>query len=224
MRAAYVYFRDVHAPDGTALPAPEVDGWDVTVQTHVTIDHRYHRYGVTWGPYAQLMLESSVPGVDSYGYQVASLRAYYSWRLFSEHELELRTRLEVGRHIPFHQEVTLGSAHDLRGYDVDQLRGDARAVFRVEYSVPVAHFHSLSFRLLGFWDSGATGYLAPDRSGKRDYLSFQRDGAGWWRNDVGAGFRVYLNTIVLPLVGLDFGYGIEGRSPSVYIQIGLTDF
>ena len=30
--------------------------------------------------------------------------------------------------------------------------------------------------------------------------------------------------VVLPLVGLDFGYGIEGHSPEVYFEVGLTDF
>jgi hypothetical protein len=29
---------------------------------------------------------------------------------------------------------------------------------------------------------------------------------------------------VLPLLGLDVGYGIEGRRPEVYFEVGLTDF
>jgi hypothetical protein len=29
---------------------------------------------------------------------------------------------------------------------------------------------------------------------------------------------------VLPLLGLDVGYGIEGKSPELYFEVGLTDF
>jgi hypothetical protein len=49
-------------------------------------------------------------------------------------------------------------------------------------------------------------------------------GDSWIRSDVGAGLRVYLNNIVLPLLGLDYGYGIEGHSSEIYFEVGLTDF
>ena len=96
LRGAYVYFRDSQDATGQPLPRPEKDGWDVTLQAHLTIDHRHHRYGVTWGSYVQLNLEPSIPGLDSYGYQYAFLRAYHSWRFFDDHELELRAQLAAG--------------------------------------------------------------------------------------------------------------------------------
>jgi hypothetical protein len=34
----------------------------------------------------------------------------------------------------------------------------------------------------------------------------------------------YVNNIVLPLLGLDLGCGIEGHSPELYFEVGLTDF
>ena len=224
LRGAYVYFRDVHAADGTPLPAPEKDGWDWTVQARVTIDARSHRFGVTWGPFAQLILEPSVPGLDSYNYQVIKARAYYSWRYFEEHELELRTRFQAGRHVPFQEDLTLGGVPDLRGYDVDQFRGDLTWMFRAEYSVPLFKWRSFAFRALGFYDSGFVGRYNADTSGRRDYLATQAPGSAWFRNDVGAGLRIYVSSIVLPLLGLDFGYGIEGHSPEVYFEVGLTDF
>ncbi|HET7504328.1 MAG TPA: BamA/TamA family outer membrane protein [Kofleriaceae bacterium] len=222
LRGAYVYFRD--AKDAADLPVatPEKDGWDITLQAHVTIDHRHHRYGVTWGSYAQLDLEPTIPGLDSYGYQLVMLRAYQSWRFFEEHELELRVHGNVGRHLPLHEDLSLGGVADLRGYDVDQFRGDVRGVFRAEYSVPLFKWRFLAFRALGFYDTGYVGFHNPRESG-RVYLPNQL-GEDYVRSDAGGGLRIYLNNIVLPLLGLDLGYGIEGHSPEIYFEVGLTDF
>jgi outer membrane protein insertion porin family len=221
LRGAYVYFRDSKDAAGQAIATPQHDGWDISLQTHLTLDHRHHRHGVTWGPYAQLTTDVAIPGLDSYGYQMVLLRAYQSWRLFDEHELQLRTGLGLGRQLPLHEELTLGGVSDLRGYDLDQFRGDARAMFRAEYSVPLFKVRFLAFRALAFYDTGYVGFH--QRRTDRDYLANQQ-GRGSWRNDVGGGLRVYLNNIVLPLLGLDFGYGLEGRSPEVYFEVGLTDF
>lgn len=222
LRGAYVYFRDAQDESGHPLPIPEKDGWDFTLQAHLTLDARHHYYGVTWGPYAQLTLEPSVPVIDSYGYQSAALRAYYSWRIFQEHEFEIRGGLSAGRHMPLHEELTIGGTPDLRGYDVDQFRGDTRAVARAEYSVPLFKYKFLAFRGIGFYDAGYAGFHNR-RDEDRDYLASQT-GAGYVRTDVGLGLRIYLNNIVLPLLGLDFGWGIEARAPEIYFEVGLTDF
>lgn len=222
LRGAYVYFRDSQDAAGNALPIPEKDGWDVTLQAHLTIDHRHHRYGVTWGPYLQLTLEPSIPALDSYSYQFALLRAYHSWRLFGEHELELRAQVAAGRHLPAHEEVTLGGVVDLRGYNVDQFRGDLRFTTRAEYSIPLFKWRFLAFRAIGFYDAGYAGFHNR-RPFERDYLP-NHFGPGYWRSNVGTGLRIYLNNIVLPLLGFDLAYGIEGRSPEVYFEVGLTDF
>jgi hypothetical protein len=58
----------------------------------------------------------------------------------------------------------------------------------------------------------------------RAYLQTQAPGTGLWRNDVGAGPRVYIRAVVLPLLGFNIAYGIEGRSPELYFELGLTDF
>ena len=177
---------------------------------------------MTWGPYVQVELEQSVPGLDSYGYETALLRAYYSWRLFCEHELEVRGILNAGYHLPFNEELALGGATDLRGYDIDQFRGDVNTLIRVEYSVPMFKWWVLTFRALGFYDSGYSGFQFR-RPTDRDYLPNEL-GPGLYRDDVGAGLRVYINNIVVPLLGLDVGYGIEGHSPELYFELGLTDF
>ena len=226
LRGAYVYYRNSHADDvaQTPLPAPQRDGWDISMQLLVTLDARGHRYGVTWGPYAQLQLEPSIPGLDSYNYQLLKARAYYSWKFFEEHELEVRTRLQMGRHVPFHEDLTLGGVSDLRGYEVDQFRGDFTTLFRVEYSVPLVKWRFFAFRAIGFYDSGFVGRYWPGPSGARDYLPSEAKGQSRTLNDVGAGLRIYVRSIVLPLLGLDLAYGLEGKTPEVYFEVGLTDF
>jgi outer membrane protein insertion porin family len=224
LRGAYVYYEDPRAPDNTPLPAPSIDGYDFTAQARLTLDARHHHFGVTWGPYLQLFAETSIPGLDDYDYSSMLLRAYYSWRFFREHQLELRTNGQIGRHLPIHEELVLGGPIDLRGYALDQFRGDLRGMFRVEYSLPITRWKFFAFRAIGFWDTGYIGFQFRDPDGRRDYLPAQANNASWVRNDVGAGLRIYVKRIVLPLLGLDFAYGLEGKAPEIYFQVGLTDF
>jgi outer membrane protein insertion porin family len=226
MRGAKVSFADAFdpaAPD-TALPLPEKAGWDVSTQARITLDGRHYRFGVSWGGYFQLIGDTTIPGLDDYDYQLVLARAYYAWRLFQEHQFEMRATGGLGRRLPFHEELTLGSVTDLRGYATDRFRGDTRGLFRVEYSVPITKWRFFAFRALGFWDTGYMALRNPREEADRVYLPNQREGSSYWRNDVGAGIRVYVKAIVLPLLGLDIGYGIEARSPEVYFQLGLTDF
>jgi outer membrane protein insertion porin family len=224
LRSAYTTFRDPHTPSGEVATVPERDGWDTTVQARLTIDARHHDYGVTWGPYVQLWMESTVPGLDSYGYQDVLLRAYQSWRLRGDHQLELRAHLNAGRHLPLHEDLTLGGIYDIRGYPTDQFRGDRRLMGRAEYSVPIMRWKIFAFRALGFFDAGYIGLESPRTSG-RDYLPGAGDrGSHWTRTDVGAGLRVYVKNVVLPLLGFDVAYGIESKLPALVFEVGLTDF
>jgi outer membrane protein assembly factor BamA len=223
LRGAYVYFRDPVDPrTGAITTRPEKDGWDTTMQMRVTYDRRIHNFGVTTGPYLQVMAEPSVPGLDSYDYFNSLVRAYYSWEFFCEHELELRGFGLFGYHLPLHEDNALGGVSDLRGYELDQFRGDTSFVARAEYSVPLFRWWILKFRALGFYDTGVTTFENP-RLADRNYLPDQL-GRTFFRNDVGVGVRAYVKAVVLPLLGIDFGYGIEGHSPEIYFELGLTDF
>jgi outer membrane protein assembly factor BamA len=226
LRGAHVSFDDSHDPDVPDQPlvAPEKDGWDVSAQWRLTLDARHYRYGVRWGPFLQLVGDTTIPGLDDYNYSIATMRAYYSWRLFEEHQLELRGIIGVGRGLPFHEELSLGGVGDLRGYAQDRFRGDLRMLGRFEYSVPLAKWRTFAFRAVAFWDAGLAGLFRPRTDPRRDYLPDHVAGTQWARNDVGAGFRVYVKAVVLPLLGLDIAYGVEARAPEVYFQLGLTDF
>lgn len=222
LRSAYVFFHDSVDPR-TNMPVakPEGDGWDTTLQLRVTFDPRVHNFGVTTGPYLQAMIEPSVPGLDTYHYANSLLRAYYSWEFFDEHELELRGFGFMGYHLPVHEDNALGGVSDLRGYSLDQFRGDFNLIARAEYSVPLFRVWKLKFRGLGFYDTGYATYVFPRSD--RNYLPGQLD-TSWFRNDVGMGLRAYVKAVVLPLLGVDFGYGLEGRGYEVYFELGLTDF
>ncbi len=222
-KPAYAFFTQLQATDPMNRVKPDRDGWDVTMQARMTFDRRRNRHGVTWGPYLQLITDLSVPGLDDYGYQVLAARAYYSWKFFEEHQLELRVSGGVGRHLPAHEEFLLGGVGDLRGYIGDQFRGDRRGMFRSEYSVPLFKWRSFAFRALGFFDAGYVGYHWRDPD-SRNYLPTQYDGAGWTRTDVGAGLRIYVGTVVLPLLGLDIARGLEGKRTEVVFEVGITDF
>ena len=224
LRGGTMRFSDAHAPDDTPLPVPQHDGWDVSTQGRITLDARRYRFGVRWGPYLQIVGETSIPGLDDYDYSSLLFRAYYGWRLFREHQLELRTNIHVGRNLPIQNDMVLGGSVDLRGYTTDRFRGDTRALFRVEYSVPITKWRIFAFRALGFWDSGFIGFYRP-RTDRRNYqYPYEVDGAHWFRNDVGAGFRLYVKNVVLPLLGVDFAYGVEARDYKIAFALGLVDF
>ena len=68
------------------------------------------------------------------------------------------------------------------------------------------------------------GYTGAHNRRPRSRLPPNHLTADYWRTNVGTGLRIYLDNIVLPLLGFDLAYGIEGRSPEVYFEVGLTDF
>jgi outer membrane protein assembly factor BamA len=225
-KPAYAFFTQLktdEALDPMYRVKPDRDGWDVSTQARITIDRRRNRHGVTWGPYLQLISDVSVPGLDDYGYQVFAGRAYYSFKFFDEHQLEFRVSGGIGRHLPIHEELVLGGVSDIRGYIADQFRGDRRAMARAEYSVPLFKYKMFAFRALGFFDTGYIGFHWRDPD-SRQYLPTQYDGASWTRSDVGAGFRIYVKSVVLPLLGLDIARGLEGERTEVVFEVGITDF
>src|SRR5690606_34244133 len=114
----------------------------------------------------------------------------------------------------------------MRGWLNYQFRGDVRGLANVEYSVPIFTIQGLSVRGLAFFDSGYTTFLTtsnPDRSYLPSSRRDQQDLLAGFKNSIGLGTRLYLRQIVLPLLGLDFGYGLEARDFQVYLAIGLTD-
>ena len=240
LRGASVSFQDVRLAEGATiddvmpgadpameLPAPGKEGADISTEVSLTIDSRANWYGVQTGKKYALSFEQSLPSLGSdFRYWLAGLSGFKAIKVLDRHNLVLKGSVHVGRNLPFHQELTTGGTA-MRGWLNNQFRGDFRTLANVEYSVPIFTIKGFSVRGLAFFDSAYTTFLKTSENamdGTRHYLpNPQVRGLDGFKNSVGLGTRFYLRQIVLPLLGLDFGYGLEARDYQVYLAIGLTD-
>ncbi len=235
LRGANVSYRDVKLADGAtlaqangdpvtgAVPAPGKSGWDISSEVDFTVDRRANWYGIASGYRAGVSYEQALPALGSdFHYREAGADVYDAIRFFERHNLVLKAHINVGHHLPFQQEYLMGGT-DMRGWLNNQFRGDFKVAGNIEYSVPVFTVKGLSVRGLGFFDTGYTTFLSNDNP-ERNYLpDSEPRGLAPFKNSIGVGTRLYLRSIVLPLLGLDFGYGLEAGDFQVYLAIGLTD-
>jgi outer membrane protein insertion porin family len=238
VRGAHVTFDDVKAVtldggkigpgvDVTNPPKPGQEGWDVSTEVSLALDRRADWYGVQTGYRYQTSLEFSVPALGSdFHYYIYNVSLWKGVQVLERHNLIARAGINVGHHLPFQQEFTMGGT-GMRGYINDQFRGDLRVTTNLEYSAPLFTLFGLSIRVLGFLDSGYTTFLTSTTNPERSYLA--RSGhddnsvLAPFKNSVGVGTRLYLRQIVIPLLGVDFGYGLEARDLQLYLAIGLTN-
>lgn len=207
--------------DPKQVPKPGAEGWDVSTDVTLTLDRRANWYGIASGYRGTLTFEHSIFSNDFHYYQFnASL--FRAWQILERHNLVIKARGDLGHHLPFQQEFVTGGP-SMRGWINNQFRGDLRTLVNVEYSVPLFTIAGLSFRGLGFFDSSYTTFLSTDNP-ERNYLpGAAARGLAPFKNSVGVGTRLFMRQIVLPLLGLDFGYGLEARDYQIYLAIGLTD-
>lgn len=207
--------------DPSNIPKPGKEGWDISNEFDITIDRRANWYGVQSGHRYQAVFEHTVLNSDFHYYEF-NLRLFEAIQILERHNLIFKGNLDIGHHLPFQQEFLMGGT-TMRGWLNNQFRGDLHVAGTAEYSLPLFTVQGLSVRGLGFWDSGYTTFLTTDNP-ERNYLpGSQARGLSPFKNSVGVGTRLYLRQIVLPLLGLDFGYGLEARDFQVYLAIGLTD-
>jgi outer membrane protein assembly factor BamA len=206
--------------------APGGEGWDFSSELILSYDGTANWYGITHGDLYRLSVERSLPQIGSdFDYIYGSAMYVRARKYFSRHNLVMKAWSGFGQDVPFQQEYTSGGT-DLRGYKNRQLRGNLRTALNLEYSVPVLTIKGVALRLLGFVDSTYTAFVqTDDERAKRNYLPYnEHKGFAPWRNTVGVGTRVYVRQIVLPLLGLDLGYGLERRAYEIYFAVGLTGF
>jgi outer membrane protein assembly factor BamA len=240
VRGAKVAYQDTElAPDAVVadvtddpavtpdnIPDPGVPGYDVSGELTVEYDNRANWYGVSHGNRYRLRL-SYAPEWDysDFAYWYGSFDLQWARRFFARHNLVFKATAGYGRDVPFQHEFTSGGT-DLRGFKNDQYRGDVQAAASVEYSVPVVAIKGVALRALAFADTAYTALYNADPATDtvRNYLPGQGAlGLAPWKNTVGVGIRLNVRQIVLPLLGVDFGYGIERKSTEIYLAIGLTD-
>jgi outer membrane protein insertion porin family len=233
LRGAWVEFGTPECAQEGADPAeecnngiaPGVDGWDVSSEYRVTYDKRANWYGVTAGTMFGVSFETALPSLGSdFDYWLAQARMVKAIRFFEEHNLVLKGSFGLGHHLPFQQEMTSGGVN-LRGYQNREFRGDTRASGTFEYSVPFFKIGSLAFRGLVFTDLAYTTFTGDDgNEDQRHYLTNQTDiDATPLRLGLGGGFRIYVRSIVLPLLGIDWGYAPQANTYHVYFAVGLTE-
>ena len=225
---------DVVAAQGRCR-APSSSGWDNTLNFNLTFDNRTKVYGVQRGLkiWANYQYGARWLG-DNWDYHLLSLGTLVALRFFKEHNLLLHFNADVFFDPPFKLEVEVGGQETARGYVYRQYRGDTSLRGSIEYVVPVFKIKGFSLRALGFYDTSLTWFrdlpgqdgplsrMIRHGDGFRDYLPDTPSGVvrDSWRNGIGAGVRLYLRGVILPLVGVDVGYGFESSSVQVYLAVG----
>jgi len=217
-----------HCDDMTRVaPVPGIKGWDVSTEYILQIDRRANWYGIRTGNRYKLTYEQSQPDLGSdFEYWYAGFAGFWGSRghIFANDNLVIEGSFGYGKDMPAQQEYTSGGV-DLRGYRNREFRGDLRGNWSLEYSVPMFTVKSLSFRLLGFYDGGYTKFHDRDVAEDtfRHYLPDHGTNFSPLKNGVGGGIRIYFRSIVVPLLGFDVAYGLEGEETRTYFAVGLTE-
>jgi outer membrane protein assembly factor BamA len=241
LRGAHVAYQDtsaltndptkIYGPSGGPigpgeLQAPGKEGWDVSNEIALTLDRRANWFGVESGYKYAASFEYAVPKLGSdFKYWIANLSLYRAVQVLERHNFIAKAGVHVGHDLPFQQEFAMGGT-SMRGYLNSQFRGDTLVTANLEYSVPLFTLFGLSVRGLGFFDSGYATFRNadnPDRLYLPNSARADTTALAPFKNSVGVGTRLLLRQIVIPLLGLDFGYGLEARDFQVYLAIGLTD-
>ena len=225
---------DVVAEQGGVCRQPGSSGWDNTFTLNFGWDSRSKVYGVQKGLKIDLTYQYGPNWLgDRQSYHLLSGYGMYAWRFFKEHNLFLKLGADVYIDPPFKMEVETGGAL-MRGFIFRQYRGDTDVRATLEYVLPLFSIWGLATRLIGFYDTNLTWFRSiPAQDGPlsrfvvrdhafRDFLPDTPSGVvrDSWHNGVGLGLRFFLKGVVLPLVGVDVGYGFESQSIQVYLALG----
>jgi outer membrane protein assembly factor BamA len=209
----------------------------------LSFDFRAREFSVMTGQALSGSVDIGGPG---FGSDFTFWRMGAGWeqgiKFFHAHNLIYSFGGAFSHNVPFWNENTAGGTN-LRGYLGQQFRGDTQLGGKLEYHFPLFSISSLDFRALGFYDVQAVWFRdMPDGTTATDYRTgntylvrnttdarsfpltpvpqptgFNRDAI---HNDVGVGLRFFLRSVAVPLVGVDFGYGIEAANWQFIIVVG----
>jgi outer membrane protein insertion porin family len=244
------------APGPTCGPPTEIDGekgLDTSWRLAATFDNRTDIDGLREGAQIELGYEMALPELGAhFPFGRIEARANASFIFADVHNVILRGIAGYAFPlrssgvpdvpwvaVPYFRAFRLGGA-TLRGYPFDYFRGDTLAAAQAEWVFPIAPVRNFVLRGVVFADAGAawySGLLSPAQDGgdcdPMDPTTCSSLNHGRPAGGVGAGvgIRLYLKTVVLPLVGVDVAYGFigTGRFPDVSglqvnLNIGITDF
>ncbi len=222
---------DVFSPDqpGAAIPAPEKNGWDMSTTISAQVSYLEDWFGVRNGGRFTAKFEKSLPALGSdYDYWKLNLDLLLAKNLFlkdhnvfGKHNIVVKGKVGYGQGLPFHNEFTAGGTSQ-RGYENNQFRGNMIVAGTAQYSFQLFEIAGFGLRPLAFWDTSYTTFTSS--SPGRHYLpNHTGGGLSPLKNSVGAGIRVFTKKIVIPLLGIDVGYGLERGDYEIYLAIGLSD-
>ncbi|WP_246356669.1 BamA/TamA family outer membrane protein [Pyxidicoccus fallax] len=206
---------------------------DASLRLMVGVDTRQNLHAVMEGINIEASYEVSTPDVWSeFRYRRFGLLYRHGLRLVGEHNLVLRGEAAAGMDLPFHQELVMGG-NSLRGFVHRQFRGDSRLSFTAEYHFPLFTVRSLAFRGVAFSDTGLMLWRDIPEDGQlrdvngrvvRGYLPNAQEGlkGATLAQGIGAGLRLYLRNVVLPLVGVDAAYGVNSGEFRFYLVAGVN--
>ena len=242
--SGYTNWRDAQNAQGRGS-APDPSGTNLYARATVGWDGRSSVHGVQDG---LTLLGNYEGGFGAYKYWKAYANLHWALKLFKEHNFMVRGYVGVARDEPFFEELESGGT-SFRGYLTRQFRGDTRLFGSAEYVFPIVKIKALHIRGLVYYDTNLSwfsqspscrpeseggarcrdGYPYAERisdGGRqvRYYLPGQAFSLGKddWNNGVGGGLRFYLKSIAMPLIGVDYGYGLEGGGwGQVYLTVGM---
>jgi len=212
-------------PMATVVPNPGREGWDLSTEVILQKNTRASWLGISEGDIYQVAYETSLDGLGSdFSYWYTTVSYLRARRFYKKHNWIIRGQFAYGKNVPVQHEFTSGGVR-LRGYKNDQMRGNVMGVVNAEYSLPLFAIKGFGVRALAFWDTSYTAFVNTGRNMSRNYLPrHEHKGLAPFKNSVGIGTRVFARSIILPLLGVDVGYGLERGAFEVYLAIGLTDF
>ncbi len=207
----------------------------------LSFDFRAREFSVMTG---QALSGTFDYGARGFGGDYTWWKAGAAWeqgiRFFRSHNLVYAGGAVIGHDLPFWNENT-GGGTSLRGYLGQQFRGDTQLWGKAEYHFPLFSIGSLDFRGLTFYDAQAlwyretpqgmnvydpvsnSTYRVRSTTDQRSFLLPFSSGFDWHENfhhDVGVGLRFFLRSVAVPLVGVDFGYGIQAENWQFIIVVG----
>ncbi len=232
-------------PSNTSVPlVPATKGGTSGFgRANLSFDFRAREFAVMTGEALSLNFDY---GSSAFGSDFDFYRGGVGWeqgiKFFKSHNLVYSANATAGHNLPFWNENTAGGTN-LRGYLGQQFRGDTQLGGKLEYHFPLFSISSLDFRALGFYDFQAvwfrnppdgmpvtdpngqgygTTYIQRNTTDARTFPTMQSTGLSKdsIHNDVGVGLRFFLRSVAVPLVGVDFGYGIEARNWQFIIVVG----
>ena len=225
-------------PGASLLPAPTRGGARGVAHVNLTFDFRAREHAVMWGPALSFGADQCAPrwgGDPDLRYWKARASFEHGIKFLRRHNFIFRIAGYVGRDLPFWAENAVGGA-GLRGYLYQEFAGDTQVSGQVEYHFPLVSIMKLDVRGVLFSDAATIwwaklpeldptgtqylerrdgrqflppGYLVPGYDSKRDV-----------HESVGAGLRFFLRSVAVPLVGVDFGYGIRDKAIRMVLVIG----